>query len=160
MGYCLSKGAECANKGILFIFSSEFWNQRRHLKPSLLIIWTLIKVWNEGFDYRWCEKASPRKLWASPARWTATIRYNILCHKGTVSRDFLLLVFFLNQFPPSLWLYHRAISNFFENSWRYSQLKVCHRCQRHRWQMEKTFKHHWVVELTYTVYKFLPSSSL
>jgi hypothetical protein len=26
--------------------------------------------------------------------------------KGTVSRDFLLLVFFLNQFPPSLWLYH------------------------------------------------------
>ena len=24
--------------------------------------------------------------------------------KGTVSQDFLLLVFFLNQFPPSLWL--------------------------------------------------------
>ena len=34
----------------------------------------------------------------------------------------------------------RAVSNFFENSRRYSQLKVCHRCQRHRWQMEKTFK--------------------
>ncbi len=35
--------------------------------------------------------------------------YNILSGvflKGTVSRDFLLLVFFLNQFPPSLWLYH------------------------------------------------------
>ncbi len=32
----------------------------------------------------------------------------------------------------------RAVSNFFENSRRYSQLKVCHRCQ-HRWQMEKTF---------------------
>ncbi len=62
--------------------------------------------------------------------------------KGTVSRDFLLLVFFLNQFPPSLWLLYTisAISNFFENSRRYSQLKVCHRCQRHRWQMEKTFK--------------------
>ncbi len=30
--------------------------------------------------------------------------------------------------------------NFFENSRRYSQLKVCHRCQRHRWQMAKTFK--------------------
>ncbi len=26
--------------------------------------------------------------------------------KGTVSRDFLLLVFFLNQFPPSLGLYY------------------------------------------------------
>ncbi len=34
----------------------------------------------------------------------------------------------------------RVISNFFENSRRYSQLKVCLRCQRHRWQMEKTFK--------------------
>ncbi len=26
--------------------------------------------------------------------------------KGTVSRDFLLLVFFMNQFPPSPWVYH------------------------------------------------------
>ncbi len=34
----------------------------------------------------------------------------------------------------------RVVSNFCENSRRYSQLKVCHRCQRHRWQMEKTFK--------------------
>ncbi len=34
----------------------------------------------------------------------------------------------------------RVVSNLFENSRRYSQLKVCHRCQRHRWQMEKTFK--------------------
>jgi hypothetical protein len=33
----------------------------------------------------------------------------------------------------------RAVSNFFENSRRYSQLKVHHRCQGHRWQMEKIF---------------------
>ncbi len=26
--------------------------------------------------------------------------------KGTVSRDFRLLFFFMNQFPPSLWVYH------------------------------------------------------
>ncbi len=26
--------------------------------------------------------------------------------KGTVSRDFRLLVFFINQFPPSPWVYH------------------------------------------------------
>ncbi len=49
--------------------------------------------------------------------------------KGTVSRDFLLLVFFINQFPPAsehpIW----TVSNFFENSWRYSQLKVDHRCR-------------------------------
>ena len=28
--------------------------------------------------------------------------------KGTVSRDFLLLVFFMNQFPPSPWVYHQG----------------------------------------------------
>ena len=65
--------------------------------------------------------------------------------KGTVSRDFSLLVFFINQFPPApeypIW----TVSNFFESSRRYSQVKVhhryqrhwwqiCHRCQRHRWQ--------------------------
>jgi hypothetical protein len=27
----------------------------------------------------------------------------------------------------------RAVSSFFKNSMGYSQLKVCHRCQRHRW---------------------------
>ncbi len=35
----------------------------------------------------------------------------------------------------------RVVSNFFENSRRYSQLKVCHRCQGHRWQMQKIFNH-------------------
>jgi hypothetical protein len=76
--------------------------------------------------------------------------------KGTVSRDFLLLVFFLNQFPPSLWLYHQGRFKFFRK-FAESQLKVCHRCQQRRWQMEKTFKQKnfnfvwtpWVVELTY-----------
>jgi hypothetical protein len=60
--------------------------------------------------------------------------------KGTVSRDFRLLVFFMNQFPQASEYIFTAISNFFENSPRYSQLKVHHRCQRHRWQMEKIFK--------------------
>ncbi len=32
-----------------------------------------------------------------------------------------------------------AISNFFENSQRYSRLKVHHWCHWHRWQMEKIF---------------------
>ncbi len=36
----------------------------------------------------------------------------------------------MNQFPPSAWVYHYAISNVFENSRRYSRLKV---------QMEKVF---------------------
>jgi hypothetical protein len=55
--------------------------------------------------------------------------------KGTVSRDFLLLVFFIYQFPPSP---IRTVSNFFENSRRYLQVKVhqppvviCHRYQEY-----------------------------
>ncbi len=78
--------------------------------------------------------------------------------KGTVSRDFLLLVFFINQFPPApeypIW----AVSNFFENSRRYSQIKVDHRCRWHRWQMKKSsirkiliilLGHLWIVEVTH-----------
>ncbi len=56
-----------------------------------------------------------------------------------MSRDFLLLVFFINQFPPApeypIW----SVSNFFENSRRYSHLKVDHWCRWHRWQMKKIF---------------------
>jgi hypothetical protein len=44
----------------------------------------------------------------------------------TVSRDFLLLVFFKNQFPQPPDYTIRAVSNFFENSRRYWQLKVGH----------------------------------
>jgi hypothetical protein len=50
------------------------------------------------------------------------------------------------------WFFHESVSPkhlsiplwpvriFFENSRSYSRLKVHHRCQRHRWQMEKNFK--------------------
>ncbi len=43
----------------------------------------------------------------------------LLCLKGTVSQDFLLLVFFMNQFPQAPDYTIRAVSNFFQNSWRY-----------------------------------------
>ncbi len=46
--------------------------------------------------------------------------------KGTVSRDFRLA--------------HSSVSPKLENSRRYSRLKVHHRCQQHRWQMETIFK--------------------
>ncbi len=51
--------------------------------------------------------------------------------KGSVSGDFLLLVFFMNQFPPAQEYPIRTVSNFFENSRRYSQVKVHHPYQRH-----------------------------
>ncbi len=55
--------------------------------------------------------------------------------KGTVSRDFLLLVFSSISFPPAPEYPIRTVSNFFENSRRYSQVKVHHRYQRHRRQI-------------------------
>ncbi len=59
--------------------------------------------------------------------------------KGTVSRDFLLLVFFMNQFPPAPEYSIQTVLNFFENSRRYSLVKVHHRYQRHRWQIFPPF---------------------
>ncbi len=55
--------------------------------------------------------------------------------KGTVTRDFRLLVFSWISFPQTPEYTIRDVSNFLENSRRYSQFKV------HRWQMEKIFNH-------------------
>ncbi len=52
-----------------------------------------------------------------------------------MSRDFLLLVFLWLSFPPVPEYPIRTVSNFFENSRRCSQVKVHHRCQRHRRQI-------------------------
>jgi hypothetical protein len=60
--------------------------------------------------------------------------------KGQCHEIFCFWFFSGISFPQASDYTNRAVSNFFENSRRYSQLKVCHRCQRHRWQMEKTFK--------------------
>ncbi len=53
-----------------------------------------------------------------------------------MSRDFRLLFFSWISLPQASEYTITAISNFFENSQRYSRLKVHH----HRWQMEKIFK--------------------
>ncbi len=69
--------------------------------------------------------------------------------KGTVSQDFLLLVFFTNQYPI------RKVSNFFENS-RSSRLTTGVVDTGGKWKkslIRKIFKillgHLWIVELTY-----------
>ncbi len=54
-------------------------------------------------------------------------------------RDLLLLVSFMNQFPQASEYTIRAVSNFIENSRRYSQPKVHHQRCWHRWQIEKIF---------------------
>ncbi len=55
--------------------------------------------------------------------------------KGQCHEIFDFWFFSWISFPQACEYTVTAISNFFENSRRYSRLKVRHRCQRHRWQM-------------------------
>ncbi len=55
--------------------------------------------------------------------------------KGQCHEIFCFWFFSWISFPQALEYTFRAVSNFFENSRRYSQLKVDHRCQRHRRQI-------------------------
>ncbi len=57
------------------------------------------------------------------------------CHKIFCFRFFPWIIF--PQVPENN---IRIISNFFENSRRYSQVKVHHRCQQHRWQICHRYK--------------------
>ncbi len=59
--------------------------------------------------------------------------------KGQCHEIFFFWFFSWISFPPAPEYSFKTVSNFFENSRRYSQLKVCHRCRWHRWQMEKIF---------------------
>ncbi len=63
------------------------------------------------------------------------------CLKGQCHEIFDFWFFSWISFPQAPEYTIRVVSNFLENSRRYSQLKVCHRCQRHRWQMQKIFNH-------------------
>ncbi len=60
--------------------------------------------------------------------------------KGQCHDIFRFWFFSSISFPQASEYTITAISNFFENSRRYSRLKVHHRCQRHRCQMKKIFK--------------------
>ncbi len=60
--------------------------------------------------------------------------------KGQCHEIFVFMFFHESVSPQAPEYTTTDISNFFENSRRYSRLKMHHRCQRHRWQMEKIFK--------------------
>jgi hypothetical protein len=59
--------------------------------------------------------------------------------KGQCHEIFDFWFFSSISFPQAYEYTSTAISNFFESLRRYSRLEVHHRCQRHRWQMEKIF---------------------
>ncbi len=64
-------------------------------------------------------------------------KYNTL--KGQCHEIFCFW-FFMNQFPPAPEYPIRIVSNFKENSRRYSQVKVYHQYQQHRWQICHQFR--------------------
>ena len=66
-----------------------------------------------------------------------TLTWNL---KGQCHEIFDFWFFSWISFPQASEYTSMAFSNFFENSRRYLQLKVHHRCQWHRWQMENIFK--------------------
>ncbi len=55
--------------------------------------------------------------------------------KGQCHEIFCFMFFSWITFPQAPDNHIRIISNLFENSRRYSQVKLQHLCQRHRWQM-------------------------
>ncbi len=76
----------------------------------------------------------------------SSLALNVLCPntlylalKGQCHENFCFWFFSRISFPPAPEYSIKTVSNFFENSQRYSQLKVCHLCRWHRWQMEKIF---------------------
>ena len=66
----------------------------------------------------------------SPTLVHRRIRLKRQCHE-----IFCFWFFSSISFPPAPEYPIRTVSNFFENSQRYSQVKVHHRYQRHRWQI-------------------------
>ncbi len=61
--------------------------------------------------------------------------------KGQCHEIFDFCFFSWISFPQAPEYTIMVVSNFFENLRRYSQLKVCHRCQQHLWQMQKIFNY-------------------
>jgi hypothetical protein len=59
-----------------------------------------------------------------------------------VSRDFCFWFFSCISFPPDPEYSIKTVSNFFENSQRYSRVKEHHRYQRHRWQICHRYQRH------------------
>ncbi len=59
--------------------------------------------------------------------------------KGQCHEIFRFWFFSSISFHPAPEYPIRTVSNFFENSRRYSRLKVDHQCRWHQWQMRKIF---------------------
>ncbi len=63
----------------------------------------------------------------SQTEWTVIFPFNPEANtkfKGSLTRDFRLQVFFMNQCPPGPWVFHWGLFDPFEDS-QYSRMNVC-----------------------------------
>ncbi len=95
---------------------------------------TALQSWESIFLYH-----RPNLLLVSPF-------YDHAHIKGGLTRDFLLQVFSWISVPQAHEYSTRAVKNFVENLWRYSQINVYHRCQR-RWleAVHRCLWHRWLI---------------
>jgi hypothetical protein len=85
------------------------------------------------------------KVWTNISNSTYTVhqtperpaRLNFILLKGTVPRDFRLQGWLWISFSQAPEYTIRTVSNYLENSRRYSQIKVHHQCRWHLWQMKQ-----------------------
>ncbi len=75
--------------------------------------------------------------------WANVLALSSLCFKGQCHEIFCFWFFSMNQFPPAPEYPISTVTNFFQSSRRYSQVKVHHRYQQHRWQICHRCHRHW-----------------
>ncbi len=90
-------------------------------------------MWTKGNSQNILECA----FYSSIIRFTISLKlaFNIFYLKGQCHEIFCFWFFGWISFPPGPEYCIRTVWNLFENSRRYSQVKVHHPYQRHRWQI-------------------------
>ncbi len=86
------------NHAWVFIFTTRSYYTTRDKHSYAHFLLSPDSAYTETLFVRY---AFPKTVHLNPK-----CRFTKIKLKGTVSRDFRLLVFFMNQFPPSPWVYH------------------------------------------------------
>ncbi len=97
-------------------------------------------------------RRSPTRIQALTYTWPRQDQL-LFCRENWIVFSHALPVFFMNQFTPNPWVNHKGRFEFFENSRRFLQLKVRHRCKWKRSSIRKVIiiflGHLWVVEINF-----------
>ncbi len=128
-----------------FTFSAAWGPRMRGSSSETMIFWySAIRMWRLSYKHESCSKftsmsmsahysyyyvrvyreGQPLGLWLQSVALPKHL-------KGQCHEIFCFWFFLWISFPPAPEFLIRTVSNFFENSRRYSQVKVRHWCQRH-----------------------------